>query len=345
MISSRLVSKVTRSMTNRVSRVSRLGTAYYGTLQGRLELGFTPPPYDGMQNYQRTKFLYDSIQNFAKPSDGVALEVGCYKCCSTVFLAKACLKRGIKSIYAIDLFTGTPAWHSSIDTYHTAKSRLKHYKLDHSVTLIRSHSLEYNWNRKIDVLHLDADHEYETVMADIVKYASFVNDGGIMIFDDYDVFHPGVKKAVNQWLLENGDYEIVDINYQGEEYGSICLRKWKLAVDIPVEAKRMFDAGRRELQEGNRGQARAYFEEALSKHGYFPLALHELALLDLDEQQPERAILRLRRALEIDPSYAEGYVTYSRTLNLLGRHEEALEKARRALELKPNLWQPDLDRS
>src|SRR4029079_6945157 len=70
----------------------------------RLELGFVLPPLDTMQNYPRLKFLHDCIRQFAPPT-GVALEIGCFKCSSTVFIANACEKVRIQKVYAMDLFT------------------------------------------------------------------------------------------------------------------------------------------------------------------------------------------------------------------------------------------------
>ena len=193
-------------------------------LYGRLVLGFPVPPHDGMQNLRRMKFLHDSILKFAVRSSGVALEVGCYKGGSTVFLAKACLRKGISDIYAMDLFSGTPSWHQTFDTYEATRTRMTTYQLDRHVTLIRSNSLEYAWDRKIDVFHLDADHEYEAVANDIDKYIPFLTDEGIAVFDDYDAAHPGVKKAVHELLLKHPQFEVVALNFEGWEYGSICLQ-------------------------------------------------------------------------------------------------------------------------
>lgn len=75
-----------------------------------------------MQNYARMKFLYDSVRRFAPRSDAVALEIGCYRGCSTIFLAKACRRSGIPRVYAMDLFTGTPSWNQKFDTYETANA-------------------------------------------------------------------------------------------------------------------------------------------------------------------------------------------------------------------------------
>ena len=68
--------------------------------------------------------------------------------------------------------------------------------------LLRSHSLAYPWDKTIDVFHLDADHEYQAVTNDIEKFAPFLADEGIIVFDDYDAAHPGVKQAVHELLLK-----------------------------------------------------------------------------------------------------------------------------------------------
>src|SRR5215218_542974 len=98
--------RVTRFLTGRRWRAEGLGIRMRALqsegiadhLRCRMELGFALPPLDTMQNYKRLKFLYDCIRRFA-PTSGVALEVGCYKCTSTVFIANACKKAGVRSIY------------------------------------------------------------------------------------------------------------------------------------------------------------------------------------------------------------------------------------------------------
>ena len=168
-----------------------------------------------MQNFTRMKFLHDSILRFAKRSSGLALEVGCFMGGSTVFLAKACLRKGISDIYAMDLFSGTPSWNQTFDTYEATRKRMTTYELDRHVTLIRSNSLDYAWDRKIDVFHLDADHEYQAVANDIDKYIPFLADEGIAVFDDYDAAHPGVKKAIHELLLKQPQFEVVAVNFEG----------------------------------------------------------------------------------------------------------------------------------
>ncbi|MDQ6891543.1 MAG: class I SAM-dependent methyltransferase [Acidobacteriota bacterium] len=193
--------------------------------RGLLSVGFLPPPDDGMQNFARMRFLYESVRNLAPRSGGVALEVGVFKAGSTVYLAKAALRSGIERVIGIDLFTGTPSWNQSMDTLPHALERVARYGLSRSVTFIRSHSLKYDWKEPIAVLHLDADHEYSAVAADIAHYAPHVIDEGIIVFDDYDTAHPGVLRAVHELLSAASGFEVAAINYQRPEYGSLCVKR------------------------------------------------------------------------------------------------------------------------
>jgi predicted O-methyltransferase YrrM len=210
------------ALRSRIRRLQSDGVADH--VRCRLELGFALPDLETMQNYARMKFLHDCILRFA-PATGVALEVGCYKCSSTVFIAKACARKQIPGIYAIDLFTGTPSWNTSVDYLDVAQRKLAAYGLGDRVTLIRSNSLDYPWQKPLSALHIDADHAYEAVWQDILKYTPFLVVGGVVVFDDYDISHPGVTKAVHRLLAEDSRFEVVAANYQGVEFGSVCLRR------------------------------------------------------------------------------------------------------------------------
>jgi predicted O-methyltransferase YrrM len=188
--------------------------------------GFEPPPYDGMQNRERMRFLFDSVRRFGERRSGIALEVGSYRGCSTVFLANACLHLGIDRIFAVDLFTGTPGWQRHTDTFDDMAARMRRYGLDRAVEMIRSDSRTCDWHHEIDVLHLDADHSYEAVTADAAKYVPHLAERGLVVFDDYDRTHPGVQRAVHELLASRGDLEIVAVHGGLDSYGSICLKRF-----------------------------------------------------------------------------------------------------------------------
>jgi hypothetical protein len=55
------------------------------------------------------------------------------------------------------------------------------------------------WPRKVDLVFIDAAHDYESVKADIKAWTPHVKPGGILCGHDYGVsFLPGVKEAVDE---------------------------------------------------------------------------------------------------------------------------------------------------
>ena len=84
-------------------------------------------------------------------------------------------------------------------------------------------------------------------------------------------------------------------------------------------------------------RARAALAKALELDDTIAEVHFNLAALygwtDWDWEGAER---EFRRAIEINPNYAEAHVGYSHVLGILKRPEEALEQGKRALELDPN---------
>ena len=71
------------------------------------------------------------------------------------------------------------------------------------------------------------------------------------------------------------------------------------------------------------------------------VADYEDAVLDgvsnLNLNKPEKAYKDFNRAIEIDPSRADGYVGRANTLLTMGRFEESLQDYNRAIEIDPAL--------
>lgn len=188
--------------------------------------GFWPPLDPGMQTFGRMRFLYDMVSRHASRVSGNALEIGCFKGCSTVYLAKACAGVGITKVRSIDLFTGTPGWGQTFDTFDEANERMRRYGISRFVELIRADSREYRCpDESIDVLHVDGDHSYGAASADIERFAPLVSPGGLVVFDDYDASHEGVVRAVHELLARDRSFTVVAVNHRGEEWGSLCLRR------------------------------------------------------------------------------------------------------------------------
>jgi hypothetical protein len=106
---------------------------------------------------------------------------------------------------------------------------MKMNRFESFVTPIRGSTSEVakKWQRPIQVLHIDADHEYPAVSADVRDWVlPFLEGEGIAIFDDYDSCHPGVVQAVHE-LLSKG-FRVVGLLQElaeGKGYGSIALKR------------------------------------------------------------------------------------------------------------------------
>ena len=56
---------------------------------------------------------------------------------------------------------------------------------------------------KFDYVFLDGGHKYETVKNDLNNLIQVINNGGIILCDDYNLsYAPGVKKAIDDYVLE-----------------------------------------------------------------------------------------------------------------------------------------------
>ena len=57
---------------------------------------------------------------------------------------------------------------------------------------------------KFDYVFLDGGHKYETVLSDLKSLRSVVLNKGVILCDDYDLtYAPGVKKAIDEYVLLN----------------------------------------------------------------------------------------------------------------------------------------------
>jgi predicted O-methyltransferase YrrM len=67
-------------------------------------------------------------------------------------------------------------------------------------------SYQFSLPYKIDMVFIDGDHRYETVVKDIKKAFELLKPGGLICGHDYDHPNwPGVKQAVDEYV---GNVEI-----------------------------------------------------------------------------------------------------------------------------------------
>lgn len=80
----------------------------------------------------------------------------------------------------------------------------------------------------LDFVYIDASHDYPFVRPDMRRWWNKVRPGGIMAGHDYCDLHWGVKKAVDEFSVEQGlpfDLTELDENYQGNEIRSWLFQK------------------------------------------------------------------------------------------------------------------------
>jgi len=107
---------------------------------------------------------------------------------------------------------------------------MKNNKLEDFVKPIRGNSSDVikDWKDedKISILHIDGDHSYNAVKADINNYTPHLMKNGILIVDDYDSIHADIQKAVAELLREGKFKTIYTVaEIPGLGFGSIALEK------------------------------------------------------------------------------------------------------------------------
>lgn len=171
--------------------------------------------------------LYDICNSF-KSNKLSYLEIGSYHGGSASLVASN-LK--VKNVYCLDI-----GLHNSEQNCNINVNKFKHESCNY--TYIKGDSTKVstiNYVKKlisfIDILFIDGDHKYNSVISDFVNYNDLVNSGGYIIFDDYldSESSPDVRKAVDYIIdnyLENESYQII---------GSIIYPELKLTnVSLPT---------------------------------------------------------------------------------------------------------------
>ena len=150
------------------------------------------------------------------------IEVGSWKGRSAINMAKKMESLNINGeILCIDTWLGSPEhwldpedWWSSLrvvngrpNIYNTFLNNVVANGCQNKITPfpITSEAAYFvlkNWSVKSKMIYIDAGHEYESVTKDIEMYWQLLDDGGVMILDDY-IGWSGVTKAVNEFALKN----------------------------------------------------------------------------------------------------------------------------------------------
>jgi len=134
----------------------------------------------------------------------VVVELGTWRGASAIAMARTVRPWG-GHIYCVDTWMGDV--NGGIAPGYPAMLSECAYNLiaagvSGTVRLIPALTLEAArwWTEPIDVLLVDADHTYASVMADLEAWAPHVKPDGVMCGDDYDnPMYPGVKQAWDEF--------------------------------------------------------------------------------------------------------------------------------------------------
>ena len=91
-------------------------------------------------------------------------------------------------------------------------------KFKKNITIIKGNSndvLKQINLDEIDYVFLDGGHKYETVRNDLKNLTQVVNNKGTILCDDYNLtYAPGVKKAIDEYVLDkNFDLKIYNLRF------------------------------------------------------------------------------------------------------------------------------------
>ena len=103
----------------------------------------------------------------------------------------------LKTIYYNYIIRLNPYSHQSV------LKLLKKFEKNINIIKGNSNKILKEIQSKFDYVFLDGGHKYETIKNDLKNLTQVINNGGIILCDDYNLsYAPGVKKAIDDYVLE-----------------------------------------------------------------------------------------------------------------------------------------------
>lgn len=185
---------------------------------------------DGWLSANEAIELYELANSFDSNKEIVICEIGCWLGKSTYVLSKAVEHKKKATIFSIDPFDGSGdnksegIYNSLKDQlndslYDTFISNLRRFNSDKNVVPIKGYSQEIikNFDKKIDLLFIDGNHNYQAVLQDYELWSPFIKKGGFIVLHDVGSAHTtGPKQVVEKFIVKNpiwGDYRLIDELY------------------------------------------------------------------------------------------------------------------------------------
>ncbi len=145
----------------------------------------------------------------------VLVELGSWKGKSSVLFAAGLRGKDSPKLYCIDPFGRDenseyqekyydPLLQGSKRTLEEIFGRnIKRFGADDIVRPLKGYSFEFGatWSEPLDLLFIDASHEYEAVLRDFVIWSPFVKPGGVVAFHDVSPQWPGPSQVVRENIV------------------------------------------------------------------------------------------------------------------------------------------------
>jgi predicted O-methyltransferase YrrM len=211
----------------------------------------------GWETEAEERALINLAREYVPDQDGVIVELGVEYGRSTAQFAYATKEKLGTKIASVDLY---PDDHHIAAQYGGLLSSWQQNLAESGVTSypayiipIRGVSWEIgaNWKEPIDLLFIDAGHNYDEVKRDISAWVDHVKAGGLIIFHDYakdenaHPLHHEVKRAVDEWfdnrteklvLIDAPDSLMVFQKYEPAKIDRLSQEPAKKAAPAPKKA-------------------------------------------------------------------------------------------------------------
>lgn len=159
-------------------------------------------------NNQTFHHHYHILYDIANTLEGEInyVEIGCYAGGSACLM----LQRPNTNVISIDIGQPIPKSVVIDNVNKLNKHNNKYCYLEGNSQSDQMFQRLYKTIKTIDILFIDGDHTYHGVWNDFHQYEKLVKAGGYIVFDDYHDFNaPGVKKAVDELILNHTNYDII----------------------------------------------------------------------------------------------------------------------------------------
>ena len=189
--------------------------------QGDVWQGYTPGARleQQVEGWNGTHPVFKQLLETAP--NQIFVDVGVWKGSSTIFVANLMRQGGMDGcVIAVDTFLGSfehniggRKWferhHGRPDLYERFLQNVFHAGLTHLVvplpqTSLTAATLLQHTKIAPGIVHLDAAHDYRSVLHDIEAYWPLIARGGHLVGDDYDPTWPGVVRAADEFSARVG---------------------------------------------------------------------------------------------------------------------------------------------